>query len=138
MNSKLFNLLFATWIVALVSTLGSLFFSEVMSFAPCSLCWYQRICMYPLVLILGFGLFPADIKVIRYALPLAIAGLATSFYHNLLQWGIIPETAAPCKLGVPCATKYIEWLGFITIPFLSLVAFTLIVALLFITRKSEN
>lgn len=127
--------LFSAWLVACVASLGSLFFSEVMNLAPCVLCWYQRICMYPLVLILLAGLFPVSKTVIRFSLPLAFIGWLISVYHNLLYYKILPESAAPCVQGISCTTIQIQWLGFITIPFLSLVAFSLILILLFFTSK---
>lgn len=135
MKSIAFNLLFVAWIVSAVSTLGSLFFSEVIGFPPCSLCWYQRICMYPLVLIFAAGLFPLDKRVFKFAMPLSLVGWFLALYHNLLHWEVIPETAAPCRQGVPCSTVYIEWMGFITIPLLSLFAFSMILILLFIFNK---
>ena len=131
-------LIFAAWLIASTATLVSLFFSEVMLFMPCVLCWYQRIAMYPLVLILLLGLFPLDPKVVKYSLGLSISGLVISVYHSLLHLKIIPESAMPCVQGVPCSTVYINWLGFITIPILSMVAFALITALLFIVRKNSN
>lgn len=129
------NFLFAAWLVSAFSTAGSLFFSEVMKLPPCLLCWYQRICMYPLVLILLAGLFPADKKVIRYSLPLTFTGLAIAVYHNLLYYNIIPESLAPCVSGVSCTTVQVNWLGFITIPLLSLTGFFIITALLIFAQR---
>lgn len=125
----LWNLIFLCWLVACVSTLGSLFFSEVMKFIPCVLCWYQRICMYPLVALFLVGLFPADVKVLKYSTPLVVIGWGISLYHNLLIYEIIPQSAAPCIQGVLCTTTYINWLGFITIPLLSFVSFTVLLVL---------
>jgi disulfide bond formation protein DsbB len=127
--------LFACWLTVSVSTLGSLFFSEIMEFPPCVLCWYQRIFMFPLVFILLAGLFPFDKNVFRYALPLALAGWATAFYHTLLYSGFIPESIQPCKQGVSCSETYIDLLGFITIPMLSLISFSLIVGMLLFLRR---
>ena len=138
MTSKNFKFLFFAWIVAAVSTLGSLFFSEVIGYPPCSLCWYQRICMYPLVIVLAIGLFPIDQKVYKFSMPLALIGWFFAIYHNLLHWNIIPETAAPCRQGVACSTVYINWLGFITIPLLSLIAFTLILISLKLFKNNTN
>lgn len=128
--------IFSAWIVATIATLGSLFFSEVMLYPPCVLCWYQRICMYPLVLILLAGLFPVSQSVVRFSLPLALLGWGIAVYHNLLYYNILPESAAPCVQGISCTTKFIEWFGFVTIPFLSLVAFTFILILLLITHRN--
>lgn len=128
--------IFSAWIVATIATLGSLFFSEVMLYPPCVLCWYQRICMYPLVLILLAGLFPVSQSVVRFSFPLALLGWGIAVYHNLLYYNILPESAAPCVQGISCTTKFIEWFGFVTIPFLSLVAFTFILILLLITHRN--
>ena len=127
--------IFSAWLVASVATLGSLFFSEVMMFPPCVFCWYQRICMYPLVVILSAGLFPVSKSVIKFSAPLALIGWVVAVYHNLLYYKILPESAAPCVRGISCTTVYIEWLGFITIPLLSLLAFSAILILLFFTNK---
>ena len=129
MHNETWTLLFGAWLIASVSTLGALFFGEVMQLPPCVLCWYQRICMFPLVLILPIGLFPYDRKVIRYALPLALLGWLFAVFHVLLIAGVIPESIKPCTQGVPCSEKVIEWFGFVTIPLLSVVAFTAIIAL---------
>ncbi len=126
--------LFLCWLIAAVSTMGSLFFSDVMDFSPCLLCWYQRICLFPLVIILAIGLFPLDKRVVKYALPLAIAGWLTAFYHNLLYSGIIPESIQPCSQGISCTEEYIKLFGFLTIPMLSLLSFSMIITLLIFLR----
>lgn len=123
-------ILFLCWLLASGSTLGSVFFSHVMEFAPCVLCWYQRICLFPLVIIFTVGLFPFDKGVVKYALPLAITGWLTAFYHILLYSGIIPESLRPCRQGVSCTEEYINLFGFLTIPMLSLLSFSTITALL--------
>ena len=129
------NILFLCWLVSSISTMASLFFSYVMGFAPCVLCWYQRICLFPLVIILALALFPFDKNVVKFALPLAIAGWLTAFYHNLLYSGVIPENIQPCSQGVSCTEKYIELFGFLTIPMLSLLSFsTIIMLLIFLNR----
>lgn len=126
-------LIFAAWLIASASALGALFFGEVMQLPPCVLCWYQRIFMFPLVLILPIGMFPFDRKVVSYALPLAVLGWLFAAFHVLLVAGVIPESIKPCTQGVPCAQTVIEWFGFVTIPLLSAVAFSAIVALLVLT-----
>ncbi len=132
------TLLFLCWLVVVMSTMGSVFFSHVMEYAPCVLCWYQRICLFPLVIILAVGLFPFDKNVVKYALPLAIFGWLTAFYHNLLYSGIIPESIQPCSKGVSCTEEYINLFGFLTIPMLSLLSFSTIVTLLFILKKRKS
>jgi disulfide bond formation protein DsbB len=131
-------LVFAAWIMATSATLGALFLSEVMGLAPCVLCWWQRVFMFPLVLILALGLFPFDAKVLRYAMPLALIGLVFAAIHVLLTLGIIPETLAPCRQGIPCKTIQIQWFGFLTIPFLSFVAFFTINGLLIAAYRSSS
>ncbi len=116
---------------------GSLFFSEVMELPPCVLCWYQRIAIYPLVLIIGIGIVLRDPRMKTYALPFALIGLAISVYHNLLYYGIIPEAITPCTEGVPCNAVQIELLGFITIPLMGLVSFALLTLCLQAYRPKE-
>lgn len=128
-------LVFACWLLASASTLGSLFFSEVMGILPCLLCWYQRVCMFPLVLILAAGLFPYDRDVVRYALPLSLLGLLFAVFHLLLVAGYIPEGIKPCVQGIPCTEVQIVWFGFVTIPLLSALSFLMIGALLLVTRR---
>lgn len=134
-SNKNWAILFSAWVLVTVSTLGSLFFSYIMEFAPCVLCWYQRICLFPLVIILATGLFPFDKRVIKYSLPLAIAGWITAFYHNLLYSGIIPQDLQPCNQGVSCTEKYIDLFGFLTIPMLSLISFSIIITLLILLKR---
>lgn len=130
--------LYLAWLVSVIATLGSLYFSEIRGFIPCELCWYQRILMYPLALILGIGTFQNDFSVKRFVLPMAAIGWFISLFHYLEQK--VPGFAAikPCVNGVPCTTQYINWLGFITIPFLALTAFTLIIVLMFLIKSTEN
>ncbi len=118
---------YLAWLVSITAMLGSLFFSEVWHLPPCVLCWYQRICMYPETVIFVVGLIRKDDKNLPYyILPLAAIGWCIAVYHNLLYYNIIPESLAPCKAGVSCTTKFFEWFGFITIPWLSWLAFTII------------
>ena len=129
-NSAAWTLIFGAWLIASVSTLGALFFGEVMQLPPCVLCWYQRIFMFPLVVILPLGLFPFDRNVVRYALPVAGIGFLFAVFHLLLIGGVIPESIQPCTQGVPCSETVIEWFGYVTIPLLSVLAFLTILALL--------
>jgi len=139
-NKSLNNTLpYLAWVIALLATVGSLFFSEVMQLPPCVLCWYQRIATYPLVIIIAVGIILRDRRMKIYALPLCLAGLAVSVYHNLLYYGFIPESITPCTEGVPCNAVQIEWLGFITIPLMGLGAFiSLALCLLFYKPEEEN
>jgi disulfide bond formation protein DsbB len=131
-------LVFTCWLIACISALGSLFFSEVMGFAPCVLCWYQRICMYPLVLILPAGLFPFDRNIVRYAAPLSVLGSLIAVFHLLLVAGYIPESIKPCVRGIPCSEVQVQWFGFVTIPLLSAFSFLLITALLILTHRRSS
>lgn len=132
------SLLFATWVLVTVATLGSLFFSEVMDVPVCVLCWYQRVAMYPLVLILAIGLLPYDPRVVRYATAMTSLGWLIALFHVLLVAGIIPEKAQPCVQGIPCTETHISLLGFLNIPMLSLLTFTLIGVLLFYAHRMES
>ena len=137
-TSLLRSWLFWAWLGALGATLGSLFFSEVMKLPPCTLCWYQRICVYPLVVLLPVGILLGDRQAHRYALPLVWIGLAIAGYHNLLYYGVIPESLSPCTAGVACSSRQIQWLGFIGIPQLGLGAFVfLLVCLLLHGRRAH-
>lgn len=130
--------LYLAWLVSVVATIGSLYFSEIRGFVPCELCWYQRILMYPLALILGIGTFQNDLSVKKFVLPMAIIGWCISLLHYLEQK--VPGFAdiKPCANGVPCSAEYINWLGFITIPFLALVAFTLIIVLMLLIKLPKK
>ncbi|QHT61610.1 disulfide bond formation protein B [Paenibacillus lycopersici] len=123
--------LYLAWVVAIVATGSSLYLSEIMKFIPCNLCWYQRIFMYPIVILLGIACYCQDRKIIRYVLPLSILGGCVSLYHYLEQQVPALARALPCTVGVPCSEDYLDWFGGrVTIPFLALIAFILITALL--------
>jgi disulfide bond formation protein DsbB len=130
--------LYAVFVFSLVAMLGSLYFSNVMLLPPCILCWYQRIAMYPLVLIAAIGIWKDDKNAVSYLLPLTLIGFGISIYHNLLYYQILPESIQPCMFGVSCTTKTIEWFGFITIPLLALVGFALITATLLLVRRANR
>ena len=128
------NLLFLAWLVALVSTLGALFASEVLDMAPCLLCWYQRIAMFPLVILLGLALLPFDARIVRYTLPLAALGGAVALYHALLVWGVVPKDIVPCGHGPSCSEADVIFFGFVNFPLLSLASFAVIAVLLILVR----
>ncbi|WP_313894858.1 disulfide oxidoreductase [Psychrobacillus sp.] len=137
-EKKVWVLYFA-WLVSVVATLGSLYFSEIKGFIPCDLCWFQRIFMYPLVVILGIGTFQSDISVKKFVLPLSIVGGLISLFHYLEQK--VPGFGGirPCVSGVPCSAEYINWFGFVTIPFLALTAFTLItISMIYLFLKKSK
>lgn len=137
MNTKQSQLLFFAWIIASIATAASLFFSIIMEFTPCTLCWYQRIAMYPLAIIFLIGFYNEDEKCFNYGLPFVAIGWIISLSHNLLQWGIIPESASPCVSGVPCTEKWINWFGFISIPFLAFLSFSIIAFILIINYRKQ-
>jgi len=121
---------YSIWSLALCATFGSLFFSEVMNLPPCVLCWYQRIAMYPIAVLMPIAILTKETKYIsKYILTLATLGFVIALYHNLLYYNIIPESIAPCTQGVSCTSKQIEWLGFITIPLMALIAFSSLLTL---------
>ena len=125
------NALLLALVQAIIATLGSLYFSNIAGYPPCVLCWWQRIFMYPIILTLIVGIVRKDKLVHLYVLPAALIGWTISVFHNLLYYKIIPDALAPCTTGVSCTTKFIEWFGFITIPFLSFAAFSIIILLMF-------
>jgi disulfide bond formation protein DsbB len=130
--------LLLSWIIAIIATLGSLYFSEVKHFIPCSLCWYQRIFMYPLAIILGVAVYRNDQGVYKYVLPLSIIGMLLSGYHTLLQKIPYLQQFEMCTSGVPCSQDYINWLGFITIPLLAFIAFTMITVSLVVLARHQK
>jgi disulfide bond formation protein DsbB len=123
------------WIAAIIAMSGSLFFSEVLKFVPCTLCWYQRIFMYPLVFILGMAVYQRDSRVYRYVLPLSFIGMLISLYHYSIQKVPFMREVQICRSGVPCSEQYINWMGFITIPLMALIAFIIITVCMLLLRK---
>jgi disulfide bond formation protein DsbB len=126
MQKRMENSLIIIWTVSLVATLGSLYFSEVRGYEPCTLCWYQRILMYPIVLISGIALFQKNVKIALTTAIFSIIGGSISLYHYGLQKISILSDNAPACGNVSCTGQYINYLGFITIPFLALTAFLII------------
>lgn len=127
--------LFIAWLVATVSSLGSLFFSEIMGLIPCVLCWYQRIFMFPVAILLLVGLWRGERQVVWYALPLVLIGLLFTLYHLLLFYGFIPENMRPCQQGISCSDPSMVLFDFLPIPWLSLIAFGLmLVSLIFVMK----
>ena len=122
----------AAWFVAAVATGGSLFFSEIADFPPCQYCWYQRICMYPLVAILLVGALLKDRRVSLYAAVFPLVGAVISIYHIYIEVNPDKESAT-CKAGIPCATRWIDEFGYVTIPVMALSAFALIASLLVVS-----
>ena len=121
--------LWAAFVVSAVATGGSLFFSEVAGFVPCELCWFQRICMYPLSIVTLLAALTGDHRVARYLLPLPIVGAGVSTYHLLVENHVV-ATPKSCQIGVGCSVKWINEFGFMTIPTLTLTGFVLLIAFL--------
>ena len=130
--------LLLAWIAAIIATLGSLYFSEVQHFIPCTLCWYQRIFMYPLAVILGIAVYRNDDGIYKYVLPLSIIGMIISGYHTVLQKIPYLQQFEMCTTGVPCSKDYLNWLGFITIPLMAFIAFTIITICLVVLARSKK
>lgn len=126
MNKKADSLLFLAWASSLVASLGSLYFSEIMKYEPCELCWYQRILMYPMVILLGVAYVRKDFQAALYSTILSGIGLLVSLYHYSLQKVSFLSESAPACGRVPCTGEYINMFGFITIPFLALTGFIII------------
>ncbi|MGD6844210.1 disulfide oxidoreductase [Bacillus infantis] len=133
------NLLFLAWAASILAMFGSLYFSEVRHYEPCALCWYQRIAMYPLAVILGIAVIKKDYKISFYTMILSAAGACISIYHYSIQKvAFLGESALSCG-RVPCTGQYINWLGFITIPLLALTAFIIIfITSLIIWKKTKG
>ena len=135
MNKKLENGLLAIFSISLVATLGSLYFSEVRGFIPCEMCWYQRILMYPIVILSTVAYIQKNARIALTTAVFAIIGGSISLYHYGIQKiSFLQETAPACG-QVSCTGFYINWLGFITIPFLALTAFVMIAAVSFYMLK---
>jgi disulfide bond formation protein DsbB len=132
------NLMQFTLVIATVSTLGSLYFSEIVKFPPCSLCWYQRLFMYPIMIVIIIGLWKKDKNLVYYILPFSIIGLIIAIYHNLLYYGFISENLQPCTVGVSCTESQLDLFGFVTIPLLSLLGFLAINFLTLIYYKIQK
>ncbi len=128
--------LYVALLAAWVAMFGSLYFSLVSGFVPCDLCWYQRILMYPLTLLIGTGLTLRDRHLPKLILPLSTLGMLVALYHYLLEKTDWFDGVQVCRNGVACTTMWINWAGFITIPFLSLTAFTIITVMAVIALRA--
>jgi disulfide bond formation protein DsbB len=131
--------LWAAFVVAAIATGGSLFFSEIAHYLPCELCWYQRICMYPLSILTLLMAWRGDNRAARYLLPLPIVGACVSIYHLLIENGVIKEPTQ-CLASAPgtgCAFKWINEFGYMTIPTLALTGFLLLIGFLVLATTGE-
>lgn len=123
--------LWAAFAVSALATGGSLFFSEIAGFAPCELCWYERICTYPLSIVTLLAALRGEFRIARYLLPLPLVGAGIAVYHVLVEQGVVAQSSA-CLVSAPggCATKWIDEFGYVTIPTLALTTFVLLAGLL--------
>lgn len=128
--------LWLSWLVATVTTLGSLYYSQVQHYAPCELCWATRICVYPLSLILLVAAIRRDKGVWPYVLPLTFAGIVISTYQTQLQ--AFPDQKGFCSLTNPCSTRYVWEFGFVSLPFMALACCAFITTMMFLARRSEG
>ena len=136
MNKKYY--LYVAWLQSLLALFGSLYFSEIMHYPPCVLCWYQRISIYPIGILIPVSILFQDKKIYRYIFSLTVPGFFISLYHNLLYYKYLPDAYSPCSTGVSCTSKYVEYFGFITIPLLGLIAFTVILISTYFYYKNER
>jgi disulfide bond formation protein DsbB len=121
--------LWAAFVVAAIATGGSLFFSQVAGYVPCEMCWFQRICMYPLSILTLFLAYHRDHRTARYLLPFPVIGAGASIYHILIENHVV-ATPAACEVGAGCTVKWIDYFGYMTIPTLALTAFVLLIIFL--------
>lgn len=123
--------------IAVVTTLGSLYYSEVQGFTPCKLCWIQRICMYPMAVLLPIAAVRRDVAIRLYALPLCAVGAGFAAYHTWLQ-AYPDQSSGFCTLEAPCTDRYVWELGFVSLPFMALSAFAAIATLLVLARTTDT
>lgn len=126
------------WLIALVTTVGSLYYSKVQGYVPCELCWYQRIVLYPWSVILGIAAWRRDSSIRVYAIPVLAIGIVISTYHSFIQWWPPSNGTSFCSATVPCTLKYVDEFGFVTLPFMALSAGALMIALLSISRYDDS
>lgn len=132
------SLIFVAWAASVLAMFGSLYFSEIRQYEPCELCWYQRILMYPMVLILGIATIKKDYRISLYTMILSLIGAGISLYHFGLQKLSFLADVAPACGRVPCTGQYINWFGFVSIPFLALIAFIIIFVCSFMIWKNSK
>ena len=130
----------ALWLMCVVTTgamVGSLYFSESVGYAPCKLCWYQRIIMYSLAIITFVAALRRDTNIARYTIVLAPIGLVVSTYHYLLEWYPTLESNV-CSIDVPCTTIWFREFGFVTLCFMAGSAFILVIAMSLALIRSQS
>jgi len=130
-------LLLLQFLISASAIFGSLFFSEVLKFPPCNLCWYQRILIYPVALIILVGVYLQSKDTDKFIAPFAWIGLLVSIYHNLIYYKII-QVIVPCSETAPCTAQQLNYLGFITIPLLSLIGFVTLTIVNLLSIRSQR
>lgn len=130
--------LFFAWLIAVIAMSATLFAEHALQWAVCPLCWYQRLCIYPLVILLGIAAFKNETVVIPYALPFPVLGFLFAIYQYAEQ--MIPGFSPIdfCTQGIPCTTIHLKLWGFVTIPLLSAISCVLIFIILWWTKKSSQ
>lgn len=131
-------LLLAAWLIASLSSLSALFIGEVMGQMPCLLCWYQRIFMFPLAVILTIALYLSDGRVWRYGVPLSVGGLGFALYHSALYGGLLPKPIVPCSKSGPSCTSADMSIFSLPLPYLSVLAFASLLVALVLLMKKQN
>jgi disulfide bond formation protein DsbB len=129
--------LWLAWLVALVTTLGSLYFSEIAHFTPCKLCWYQRIAMYPLAIVLLIAAARRDRRIAWYVVPVATIGALFAAYHTQLQ-AFPHQHSSFCTLTEPCTVRYVWEFGFVSLPFMALSAFVFIITMTLVATRAQS
>jgi len=140
MNNKQYVSIYCAWVIALVSVATSIFFSYILQLPPCSLCWYQRIAIFPLIIIFCVGLYKRDHNVGLYAIPLIVIGWFISLYHNLIYYNLVAKPISMCSAGASCSERQLDFLGFISIPLMALLSLSLMLffVLKFFVNKQEG
>lgn len=126
------------WVIAAVTTFGSLYYSKVQGYVPCELCWYQRICIYPMAVILGIAAWRRDSSIRIYAIPVLAIGVVISTYHSYIQWWPPSSGTSFCSATAPCTLKYVNEFGFVTLPFMALSAAVFMITLLMASQGSSQ
>jgi len=126
------------WVIAVVTTLGSLYYSKVMEYVPCELCWYQRIVIYPFAVILGIAAWRRDAGIRVYAVPVLAIGMVISAYHTWIQAYPPSDGTSFCTADAPCTTRYVWEFGFVSLPFMALSAMVAMTALLLVARPAAG
>lgn len=118
--------IYAAWVVSTVAMIGSLLFSEYLKYPPCSLCWWQRIFMYPQALIFLMAVLSEEVMIFKYTALLTLFGWLFALYHNLIYFKVIEPTLLPCTSGISCTDNQLNYFGFLTIPMMSFIAFSIL------------